>query len=243
MLVVVCYSVIKAVFPHDSVSLPGNVRPEPRGAFTLVELLVVIAVISLLAAAAVSGFNSIAQGRGVTEAADQISSAVELGRSEAIARQTYVWLMFQPQTNAGNLDLRLGIFYSKDGTAKITTNTQADNVVIIGKPLLIRSVGVRSLTALSLGTNDFSAAVDISTNNPITSPMKFGTTVFDQSASSITIMPLGEVTAMGNPTATNGFEPLLGIGLQGTRGTTMTTNNDAAVLIDGSVGNPTIFRK
>ena len=56
-------------------------------------------------------------------------------------------------------------------------------------------------------------------------------------------MPLGEVTTNVAPGPTNGFDPFLGIGLQPTRGATnIHGNNNAAVVIDGSVGIPTIIR-
>ena len=202
-------------------------------AFTLVELLVVMGVISLLAAAVVTGFNEIGRARGVTEAAYQIASAVELCRSEAVSRQTYVWLGFQPQTNAGSSDLRLGMVYSMDGSS---TNTNSTNLMPLGKALLIQSVALAPVNT-SIATN-FSG-VDLST---VGAGMSFiiGTNKF--TGPSITFMPLGEVTTNPSPINTDGFDPILGFGLQPTRGTTLLTNNLTELLIDGSVGIPTIIR-
>ena len=202
-------------------------------AFTLVELLVVMGVISLLAAAVVTGFNEIGRARGVTEAAYQIASAVELCRSEAVSRQTYVWLGFQPQTNAGSADLRLGMVYSMDGSS---TNTNSTNLMPLGKALLIQSVALAPVNT-SIATN-FSG-VDLST---VGAGMSFiiGTNKF--TGPSITFMPLGEVTTNPSPINTDGFDPILGFGLQPTRGTTLLTNNLTELLIDGSVGIPTIIR-
>ena len=215
--------------------------PQPRDpsyskemkAFTLVELLVVMGVISLLAAAVVTGFNEIGRARGVTEAAYQIASAVELCRSEAVSRQTYVWLGFQPQTNAGSSDLRLGMVYSMDGSS---TNTNSTNLMPLGKALLIQSVALAPVNT-SIATN-FSG-VDLST---VGAGMSFiiGTNKF--TGPSITFMPLGEVTTNPSPINTDGFDPILGFGLQPTRGTTLLTNNLTELLIDGSVGIPTIIR-
>ena len=202
-------------------------------AFTLVELLVVMGVISLLAAAAVTGFNAIGRARGVTEAAYQIASAVELCRSEAVSRQSYVWLSFQPQTNSGSADLRLGMVYSLDGSS---TNTNSTNLMPLGKSLLIQSVALAPLNT-SIATN-FSG-VDIST---VGAGMSFiiGTNKF--TGPTITFMPLGELTTNPSPTKTDGFDPMLGFGLQSTRGTTLLTNNLTELLIDGSVGIPAIIR-
>jgi hypothetical protein len=47
----------------------------------------------------------------------------------------------------------------------------------------------------------------------------------------------------GLPTSSTSFEPQILIGLRVFRGTTEATNNDIAVVVDGSLGIPTIFRK
>ena len=202
-------------------------------AFTLIELLVVMGIISLLAAAAVTGFNAIGQARGVTEAAYQVASAVELARSEALSRQTYVWLGFQPQTNAGSSDLRLGMVYSMDGSS---TNTAANNLMPMGKPLLIERVTV-TLVNQTIATN-FSG-VDLSA---VSGGVQFNIgQVQYTNGMTITFMPLGEVTTNASPTNTDGFDPMLGLGLAPTSGNT--NYNAAAVIIDGSVGIPAILRK
>jgi Tfp pilus assembly protein FimT len=190
-------------------------------------------VISLLAAAVVTGFNEIGRARGVTEAAYQIASAVELCRSEAVSRQSYVWLGFQPQTNTGSSDLRLGMVYSMDGSS---TNTNSTNLMPLGKALLIQSVALAPVNT-SIATN-FSG-VDLST---VGAGMSFiiGTNKF--TGPTITFMPLGEVTTNPSPTNTDGFDPILGVELRPTRGTQILATNVIELLIDGSVGIPTIIR-
>jgi len=204
-------------------------------AFTLVELLVVMGVISLLAAAVVTGFNEIGRARGVTEAAYQIASAVELCRSEAVSRQSYVWLSFQPQTSSGSADLRLGMVYSMDGSS---TNTSSNNLMPLGKALLIQNVALASVNT-SIATNFPSSGVDLSI---VGAGMSFiiGTNKF--TGPTITFMPLGEVTTNPSPTNTDGFEPILGVELRPTRGTQILATNVTELLIDGSVGIPTIIR-
>lgn len=222
---------------HHVMSIkPVCLRAPTRG-FSLIELLVVVAVIAMLASFAIPAFNSIGQARGVSEAAYQVSAAVELARSEAISRQTYVWLGMQPQTNFGNLDLRLGIVYSKDGTA----NTGATNLQPIGKSLLIQRVGLTNATVMDVGTNNIGSPVDLSA---FSGGVAFGigqTTNSDRRT--VTFTPLGEATTNPSPTSGSGFDPRLGIGLRQARGTALVPNNDIAVVIDGSVGLPTIYRK
>ena len=205
-------------------------------AFSLIELLIVIAIIALLAAFAMPAFNAIGQARGVSEAAYQIAAAVELARSEAISRRTFVWMGMQPQTNSGNLDLRLGLVYSKDGTS----NTNASNMQPIGRALLIQRVGLTNVAGLTVGTNLGAPAELCSYSGGAT--FQIGQVNFS-GGRTITFTPLGEVTTNATPSSTSGFDPRLAIGLQQVHGTTPVANNDIAVVVDGSVGLPTIYRK
>jgi len=182
--------------------------------FSLIELLVVVAIIGLLAAFTVPAFSSIGQARGVTEAAFQISSAIELARSEAVSRQTFVWLGIQPQTNSGNLDLRVGIVYSKDGT----TNTAAANLQPLSRPLIIQRVGLSENATLGAAT------------------FSIGQVAFQNS---LTFTPLGEVMTKAAPLPADGFSTNLSLPLQQARGTNLLTNNSFTIQIDGSVGIPT----
>jgi len=56
-------------------------------------------------------------------------------------------------------------------------------------------------------------------------------------------MPLGEVSTNPSPSPLTGFDPLLVIPIREAHGTRLVAGNDAAVVIDGSVGNPIIYRK
>ncbi len=218
-------------------SLPRRIRSSPLGdipGFSLIELLVVVAILGILAAFVVPAFSNIGQARGVTEAAYQVAAAVDLAREEARTRRSYVWLGIEPDTNG--MELRIGAVLSKDGTP----NSNATNLMSLIRPSVIQRVALADLSGLdvgsiNLGTSDFKAATGGLTFDVGASRFRSGRT--------ITFTPEGEVLFIPAPGPTDGFIPLLAIGIRAARGGANNSDNDAAVIIDGSVGIPRIIRK
>jgi prepilin-type N-terminal cleavage/methylation domain-containing protein len=208
----------------------------PTGAFSLIELLVVVAVMGLLASLTVPALNSIGSARGSIDAAYKISDAIELARSEAVARRSFVWLGFENATNFGNRNLKLGAVYSKDGS----TNISAANLQPLFRPILLDRVGLVAVVATGTNSTKYSDATSLA-NNSAGASFSVGSQAFVNNT--ITFTPTGEAMLTGLPNATTGFEPQILIGLRGFRGSTEATNNDIAVVVDGSAGIPTIFRK
>ena len=97
---------------------------EPCG-FTLVELIVVIALISTLMVLVAPAFTGIKTAGDVTSAAYTIKDALEQARTHAMAYETYVWIGFyeepagQPSTNPatpGTGRIVISTIASADGT-------------------------------------------------------------------------------------------------------------------------------
>lgn len=198
-----------------------------------------VAIIAVLSALALPAVQSINQARGIGEAASQVADAVEMARGHAVSRQTYVWLSFQPQTNAGNLDLRVGMVASRDGT----TNLAPTNLQVLLRPLLVARVGLTNWGALQLPDAAPVPTVDMSLQS---GGAKFsGGPLAFTSGCTLTFLPTGEVTTAASPGPSTGFDPLAGIGLRATRGTEFVAagNQDAGVLVDGSVGVPFVYRR
>jgi hypothetical protein len=126
--------------------------------------------------------------------------------------------------------------YSVDGSS---TNTIPSNLMPLTKALTIQSVALASVnTQIASGFS----GVDLFTLGPSTPPFTFSIGNKSFNGPIITFMPLGEVTTNNTPADTNGFDSSLGVELRPTRGTQVLTNNVTELLIDGSVGIPTIIR-
>ncbi len=107
-------------------------------AFSLVELLVVMAIIALIASFSTSAMRSMFMGNAQQRALTGISSAMELARQTAIAGSTYTWVaLAQGKNKIGGNSVTAVIFASKDGSLDDRTKIRLvdrvqvyDNVMI-----------------------------------------------------------------------------------------------------------------
>ena len=87
----------------------NQLKQSEQQGFTLVELLVTLAVLAIVAALAVPSYQDFVQKRQITSAAEQITSFIGEAKSEAIRRNENVTVTFN-RTNAATwcLGARLG---------------------------------------------------------------------------------------------------------------------------------------
>lgn len=196
----------------------------PRAAFSLIELLVVVAVAAILMALSVPALVSIARGQGMKRAIHVTSDFLEQARSEAMAKSTWVWvgLADSTQNNAFRRpELTLAGMISRDGT----TNTAASNLIPLARPVRIEDVAVLSLATPWAG--DAVVAKDSSfqfTATAAGTPRSFSSTV-------VAFSPQGEALLTGETVS-----PWLEIGLQEMRGARAVTNKTASIRISGVSG-------
>jgi prepilin-type N-terminal cleavage/methylation domain-containing protein len=108
---------------HCSSSEGGSTLNLVRGGFTLLELLIVIAIIAILLVLLAPAFTTIKSGTDVTSAAYTIKGALDTARTYAKANNTYTWVGFFEEDissatpgTAGTGRLVMSIVASKDGS-------------------------------------------------------------------------------------------------------------------------------
>ena len=78
-------------------SQPKCIRPE--GGFTLIELIMVIAIMVVLLALTIPAFVGVSSGRDIVKAVDTAQSMASIARQQAITKGTMVALLFSGTSN------------------------------------------------------------------------------------------------------------------------------------------------
>jgi prepilin-type N-terminal cleavage/methylation domain-containing protein len=91
-------------------------QPLHRG-FTLIEMLVVIAIISILLTAAGPVFDKLTSGQSPAAVASAVAGQLDRARTHAIAKNTYVWVRLGAVEEEPK-DFFIGVYQSLDGTEK-----------------------------------------------------------------------------------------------------------------------------
>jgi len=86
-----------------------------QSAFSLVELLVVMAIFVLLAAIAIPAFNATGDAGRMTKAGGDLSGVLEKARTYAMANNTYVWVGLLPDSS--EQATWVGVVASRNGQA------------------------------------------------------------------------------------------------------------------------------
>ncbi len=102
-------------FQEDASPRKGLLSGRAHHAFTLIEMLVVISIISILLTAAGPVFDSLTAVQSPSVVASAVSGQLERARSHAIARRTHVWVRLGQVAEEPN-DFFIGVYETIDGT-------------------------------------------------------------------------------------------------------------------------------
>jgi Tfp pilus assembly protein FimT len=211
----------------------------------------------ILLSASIPAVQNLGVSRGIGTAASQISSALELAKSTAVSRNTYVWVGFATVTNTeGNLETCVGIMMSKDGTSTSTTA----NLTAVSKLTAIEHVALANASDLpaslqaklpsdaatenttnkfALNLNNSLATFDFKKPNMPGGKISFGSGTYNDT---ILISPQGEIISSAT---SQSFVPQIMIGLtQSRKGTSLKDQaKDGAVLVFyGGTGQVRVYR-
>lgn len=219
-----------------------------KSGFTLLELLLVIGIVALLAVAVTPAFNAISSSHGVGQGAHDVAGLLELARSEAVARQTYVWVGFQNTNMGGTYGIVAGAVFSRDGSG---TNTNSSNLAGLSRAIQVRGVALTNWSGMNSQTTTLlkdevssTAASGLSSVASSSSGLNFtlGKAAFADKHS-ITFSPSGEAMLNASVTQDDGFVPYIDVSLKLTRGGYVDSDaEDASVIVDGATGNVRILR-
>lgn len=244
--------------PQNHLVTPMNTTrlsflPRSRTAFSLIELLSVMAIIGMLSVAAVPALNTIKGAGGVSKAGYDIAGVMEQARSYAMARNTFVFVGIaevdgtQPesavQTSSGVGRVMLAAVASKNGRKNMDTS----NLMPVSKIYRFDNVHLDD----QVGTAGNLARPAVDANNKVAS----GSFVMDSAYAFdwpvggsarysfkkvICFSPSG---AVSNDLTTGDFAKWMEVGLVEARGNAVpAAPNAAAVLLDGVTGSVSVYR-
>lgn len=232
----------------------GPAEGSPQG-FSLIELLVVVAILAMLSAIMIPAFTSTGQAGMLSKAASDISGLLEQARTYAMGKNTYVYVGLQevdvitPTSADGVGRVAVAVVASQDG-ARPYTNSPAPlttNITAISKLQYFDNVHLTSASALNNGTNMTgrpAADIDLGGTMAKTSfkwPIPSGNKYIFQRV--IEFDPQGVPRVQTNSTFDSSVNGRIEIALLPTHGNVSSTNaNQAAIQIDGITGAVRVFR-
>jgi type II secretory pathway pseudopilin PulG len=232
-------------------------------AFTLIELMIVIGLVLLMTALLVPTFSSLTRTKSVTGAMNDVSEMIDMARTNAMAKSTYVWLGFYNATVNGQSQLWVAGLRSLDGTPNINTpnNTRLigkvqkfDNIVVTTSAPVVPTLpgltsAVKAMMDAGNVTKSNGGASEIADSSlglttGVSVSVNGSNTTFTQF---ITFTPQGQSVVTNNPSTAlppTPFTTQITIGLRRMAGTSKVTSDvdSVGLVLYGGTGQIRLFR-
>jgi len=202
--------------------------------FTILELLLVLGIISILAAASMAVMNGISAGRSMGSVANSVAETLESARNVALSHNTYVWIGFASQSDAGGRPSGLVVAAVESVTGQVHDLATPANLRPIMKPLWLPNVSLAS--GLSIAGMDTTPADIVDVSSSALSPGGFTANV---SGTPQQFTQVIQFSAQGETLVQSTLYPWVTVGVRPIRGK---VTNYAALQISGTTGEVRQFQ-
>jgi prepilin-type N-terminal cleavage/methylation domain-containing protein len=221
-------------------SLKSRENLRAQGGFSLIEMICVLAVVSVMASLAMPAITGIVTGDRLSNNAYTLSDVIQQARAAAMARHTYVWVGFSSYTGADGVPTVM--VASLTGNSGQASDLTSNNYVLSEKPVFLRNVAITgAANYATLPGYDAS----VTTTDVASQGYSFLATVAGRTNASfsdvIAFNPNGEANLAQSSTGTLQLVQCLGMGLQVAPSSSKL--HVAAIQVRGLSGDVTVLRQ
>ncbi|GAT32878.1 prepilin-type N-terminal cleavage/methylation domain-containing protein [Terrimicrobium sacchariphilum] len=228
---------------------PTTSTTSKRAAFTLIELLTVMAIVAILAGASLPAISSLSRSNNLNGSLSELAGLLSQARQYAVAQRTYVWVAMrennddprEPSIDVALLASKTGMQPSSPWAAQGTV--PSDTISLLIRPKTLKQVrleeagtftrqNISDLPAQPLIGSDNSPA-DGSVTFSVRLPGTSSNVSFDRV---IQFLPDGEARVADSPI------DIIEMGVRSMRGSVADQNNIAVLRINGLTGQTRVYR-
>lgn len=220
--------------------------PSPKQGFTLVELLVVMSIMTILAAISAPSIFSLINSSKMNQTTSELAGLLEQARQYAAGHNTYVWVAFNTQVVNDINTLSVAVVASTDGSNPgVFGAVPSPSLNLISKVRTFQQVQLESagyfttsqVSSLPTITPVIGSANALSTSATFNIQMP-GSTTDTSFTQSIEFTPSGEARNTTSPI------DLIEFGLEPAQTSSVSnTNNVAVVRVNGITGQAFVYRR